>query len=129
MSKTYDNYFGGCPNCGGSDGYANIRRGHWFYCRDHQTRWCIGTNLFSSWRDETEAEQRAWYTANNFGAYEKVEPLGMLNDDLEPIAGDRASYPSPDDWLVVVRSRQKKHPIGRAMNEEQELAQQGDPPF
>jgi hypothetical protein len=47
---------------------------HWMFCREHKTRWCIGSNLFSSWRHETEAEQRAWYDKENFGSYETVEP-------------------------------------------------------
>jgi hypothetical protein len=50
-------YFGGCPECGSQDGYLNIGQSHWVFCEKHQTRWCIGSNLFSSWRDETEEEQ------------------------------------------------------------------------
>jgi hypothetical protein len=52
-----DNYFGGCPECGGSDGCINIGPNHWYYCKEHRTRWCIGSNLFSSWKDQTKAEQ------------------------------------------------------------------------
>lgn len=51
-------YFGGCPVCGDNDGYVNIGRGHWLVCKEHRTRWFIGSNLFSSWRDETPEEQR-----------------------------------------------------------------------
>jgi hypothetical protein len=75
MSKDYDNYFGGCPKCGGTDGYANVGRSHWFFCREHQTKWCCGANLFSSWRDQTEEEQRAFYETNALGSFEEVVPI------------------------------------------------------
>ena len=46
--------FGGCPVCGGNDGFLNINRGHWFMCKKHMTKWCAGSNLFRCWRFETE---------------------------------------------------------------------------
>ncbi len=49
-----DDYFGWCPECGRRDGYRNIGRAHWFFCDAHRTRWCVGSNLFSSWRYEHE---------------------------------------------------------------------------
>jgi hypothetical protein len=51
-------YFGLCPTCHKTDGYLNVGRSHWFVCDEHRTKWCAGANLFSSWREETEAEQR-----------------------------------------------------------------------
>jgi len=45
--KDYDNYFGGCPECGGTHGYLNVNRNHWFVCDDHKTAWFIGSNIFS----------------------------------------------------------------------------------
>jgi hypothetical protein len=51
-------YFGGCPKCGRNAGQFNAGRAHWFVCHEHKVRWTCGTNLFSGWRDETEAEQR-----------------------------------------------------------------------
>jgi hypothetical protein len=51
-------HFAGCPECGQDDGYLNAGRSHWMFCDEHQVKWCIGSNLFSSWREETEAEQR-----------------------------------------------------------------------
>ena len=51
-----DNRFGACPVCGGSDGYLNLGRNHYFVCHEHKFRWCVGENLFSSWRHETEAD-------------------------------------------------------------------------
>ncbi len=63
-----------CPECGRYDGYLNIGRGQWFYCTEHHTCWLAGENLFSSWRFETEAEQRARYDALDFDTYRQVEP-------------------------------------------------------
>ncbi len=68
-------YFGGCPTCESSDGYINIGRGHWFHCAEHRVRWFIGSNLFSSWKDETETEQRATYDRLDFGTFTDVEPV------------------------------------------------------
>ena len=53
----------GCPECDGGDGMINIGRSHWCYCNKCKVQWCIGSNLFSSWREETVAEQRARYHA------------------------------------------------------------------
>jgi hypothetical protein len=50
--------FGGCPECGRTDGYLNAGRTHWFFCDAHKTMWLGGINMFSGCRDETEAEQR-----------------------------------------------------------------------
>jgi hypothetical protein len=112
MSKDYANYFGGCPKCGGTDGCANISKSHWYYCREHKTQWCVGVNLFSSWRHQTEAEQREWYEANDFGSYEEVEPLAMLTcGDLKPIAGDMDSYPTHGDWFAAVLAKQQKRGV------------------
>ncbi len=54
--------FGGCPGCGGTDGwhadrwhadgYPNDERDYWFFCDRHKTRWRVDTNLFSGGRDE-----------------------------------------------------------------------------
>lgn len=51
---TTDEYFGGCPVCGEYTDCLNVNRDHWMVCEKHRTRWCIGSNLFSSWRHENE---------------------------------------------------------------------------
>ena len=50
--------FGGCPHCGQNDGYLNDGRDHWFRCDRHKVKWWVGSNLFSSWRDEDEETWR-----------------------------------------------------------------------
>jgi hypothetical protein len=66
-------YFGGCPWCGQTDGYRNVGRDHWFFCRTHKTKWWVGSNLFSGWRDETEQEQRN--ARRLLSEFTEVEPI------------------------------------------------------
>jgi hypothetical protein len=68
-------YFGVCPECHRTDGYINVGRGHWFYCQQHHTRWCVGSNLFDSWKFETEDEQRDIYDRVGFSRFQDVEPF------------------------------------------------------
>ncbi len=51
-------HFGVCPACGGQPQYLNVGRCHWFYCEDHQVCWFVGSNLFSSWKNEDEETWR-----------------------------------------------------------------------
>ncbi|MCH8262388.1 MAG: hypothetical protein IIA77_04980 [Proteobacteria bacterium] len=53
FSNKEDDYYGGCPHCKKNDGYLNIWRVHYFVCHEHKVRWCVGRNLFSSWRFES----------------------------------------------------------------------------
>lgn len=66
-----DDYFGVCPECNESDGYLNIGRNHWGVCHKHKTKWCIGSNLFSSWRDQTKEDFER--TAERLKDYREVE--------------------------------------------------------
>ena len=54
-----DDYLGLCPHCHKTNGFINIGPSHWVFCEKHRTKWCVGSNLFSSWKSQTEAEQRA----------------------------------------------------------------------
>ena len=70
-----DDHFGTCPECGYHDGHQNVGKSHWFICHRHHTRWNVGSNLFSSWRGETEEQQRHAYEVEpGWGAYDVVEP-------------------------------------------------------
>lgn len=96
-----DQYFGGCPQCGGDNGYLNVGGNHWFVCNEHKTRWCVGWNLFSSWKDEDEA---CWAkNAEHLKEYADVKPIyppevaisnpvflyaGRINDGIRDIAED-----------------------------------------
>jgi hypothetical protein len=70
-----DAYFGSCPVCGGNDGYINIGRSHWFRCDEHRAAWGFGSNLFSSWKEQTREEQKRLYDEIGMSEYRIVEPL------------------------------------------------------
>ena len=68
-------YFGGCPHCHRNDGCINDGPDHWFICELHRTKWSAGSNLFSSWRDETDEERlKARYRLMTFFEVEPVLP-------------------------------------------------------
>jgi hypothetical protein len=69
-------YYGACPECACTDGYMNVSQTHWFVCDRHMTRWSPGFNLFSDWRNETEADWRS--NAEKLDQYCEVEPLPMV---------------------------------------------------
>lgn len=71
--KVKDNYFGGCPECGGNDGYLNVGRNHWYICHEHKTRWLLGSNLFSSWQEQSEEDWKR--NAELISDYKNVEPI------------------------------------------------------
>jgi hypothetical protein len=73
MSEFTVDYFGGCPKCGTHDGFLSVGREHWFICHMHRVKWCVGANLFDSWKhqDASRFRQNAWLLAN----YAEVEPL------------------------------------------------------
>ena len=69
-----DDLFGLCPHCHKNNGYINVGRSHWLLCDEHKVKWLAGANLFSSWREQTEGEQRKAYYARGVDAYKEVEP-------------------------------------------------------
>ena len=80
---TGDLYFGLCPHCRSNDGYINVGRGHWFYCQEHRVKWFIGSNLFSWWREQSEAEQREIYDRLGFGKFQRIEPATATAEETE----------------------------------------------
>ena len=94
-------YFGLCPICLEINGYINIGSDHWFYCRKHGTKWFFGSNVFSSWKDETKKEQKGKFNELNFGSYKEVKPYRSLKP-LQQAAmrlGFSSSRMSPSDLL------------------------------
>ena len=85
---TTEHDFGGCPHCGDTDGFINVGRDHWFICDSHKTKWCIGSNLFSSWREEDEA---TWHQ-NQFklAEYTEVVPVQPDEDRIVSTEEDKA---------------------------------------
>jgi hypothetical protein len=67
-------YFGGCPFCGrNSGGYINVGRSHWGRCDEHRVKWCIGSNLFSDWQQQTEQAQKKIYDDIGMGGYRHIQ--------------------------------------------------------
>ena len=93
-----DNYFGGCPECGKTNGFLNVGGDHWFVCHAHKKRWSPGSNLFSCWKEETEA---AWAAnAALLKGYEETEPLmvGCWPQDPEARAAEDAIWDFEKAW-------------------------------
>jgi hypothetical protein len=70
----HDDYFGLCPICHKTDGYANAGRSHTFYCKEHKKSWLIGSNLLDSWRVQTIEEQLKIWDEIGLEEFEDVEP-------------------------------------------------------
>ena len=65
--------WGACPHCRKYEDILNLGRDYWSVCHTHKTKWWIGSNLFSSWRNETEDD----WTQNKYrlAEYVQVEPV------------------------------------------------------
>jgi hypothetical protein len=70
---SYDNHFGVCPVCYRSNGFLNVHKDHWFVCHVHKTKWHVGSNLFSSWKEENEKTWRK--NEETLRGYTTVDPL------------------------------------------------------
>jgi hypothetical protein len=107
-----DDHFGLCPVCHRTDGFANAWKSHVFYCKEHKTLWFAGSNLFSSWRDQTEEEQRRIWKEIGLDEFEYVEPYhhprpATIGDDTElplntepPLNVDPALC-TPETWNIL----------------------------
>jgi hypothetical protein len=93
-----DDYFGGCPSCGRNDGCLNVYKDHWFICHKHKMRWSPGSNLFSGWREETEAT----WAANDalLSGYHEVTPImvGVWPKDEKARSRAQAEYDFDKAW-------------------------------
>ena len=98
-----DEYFGGCPECGKQEGVLNIGRDHWAVCDTHKNKWPIGSNVFSSWRDETE---RVWArNERRLADYINVKPL--LPTDPGSYGGDEFYQAAMSEMLTKLRERRR----------------------
>jgi hypothetical protein len=59
MTYPKDTEYSGCPYCSAAEEFINVGRKHYFLCRVHGTAWCVGENLFSAWREESEPDRQA----------------------------------------------------------------------
>jgi hypothetical protein len=79
--QAFESHFGVCPHCHKTDGYINVGRTHLFVCREHKLKWCVGSNLFSSWRYQTKEEQEQIYDRLGAGAYTEIQPDEAYHPD------------------------------------------------
>ena len=105
-------YFGVCPQCRRNDGCANVGPSHWFFCKKHRVKWCIGSNLFSSWKDETEEEQRRVYDEIGLGEFEEIKPLHLpeLEETGKQHPLTMAARKSVIDLIDIVNARNSDFP-------------------
>jgi hypothetical protein len=75
--------FGNCPECHKTNGCSSVGRDHWYVCHTHRTKWRIGSNLFSCWRDLSE--QQMLTNAYMLAGYCEVKP--WLLDDVQERLG------------------------------------------
>jgi hypothetical protein len=74
MNENKGDDFGLCPTCHKTDGCANVGKSHRFFCKEHKVSWFVGSNIFSSWRDQTEEEQRRIWDQIGLNDFENVVP-------------------------------------------------------
>lgn len=77
-------HFGLCPICQKTDGYLNVGKSHWFFCLEHKNRWNVGSNLLSTWREQTVEQQKALYDQLDFGNFTPIDKtyFQRLPDDV-----------------------------------------------
>lgn len=66
-------HFGTCDK-GHASYIFNVWRDQWMACDICKVKWLIGTNLFSSWRSETQADWDA--NIERHKDYKEIEPAG-----------------------------------------------------
>lgn len=74
--NTEPHFLHGCPECPvsrGPEDIYNAGKGHRAACHTHKTTWFLGSNLFSSWRYETEQGQRDRYREiEDYASFDRV---------------------------------------------------------
>jgi hypothetical protein len=81
--KDFNNYFGGCPECGGTHGYRSVGPERWYYCDDHKTKWYASTDLFGTWKELGQG----WA---HLADYTEVQSLGTHERDGREIIAEAA---------------------------------------
>jgi hypothetical protein len=100
---TTDEYFGGCPTCGCTDGYINVNvKEHWFVCDTHRVRWCAGYGLFSI-DDEpmSQDELVSYYRSISYSVVSPIYPEWRYEDEQD----EQDEQEEPEEREVSLRSR------------------------
>ena len=89
------------PECGGTAGYLNLRGDHFFLCDDHMAVRCVGSNLFSDWREESSD---IWEGNKiKLAEYREVKPIYVLNYKTDAPLVDHSWYSEHDQWLRALK--------------------------
>jgi len=65
--QTHDDNMMCCVRCGVECAFRNIGREHWGFCDPCRIKWCIGENLFSGWREQSdEVFEENWEFLKDF---------------------------------------------------------------
>lgn len=75
----YSKQFGVCPICSKTDGFVNLGKEHWFICRDHETKWFVGINLFEGWQNQTVAQAQGIEAM--LDKYKEIDPLRKYEEE------------------------------------------------
>jgi len=105
MDERMDGYWGLCPVCHKTDGYVNVGREHWFICIEHKNKWPIGENLFSSWKYETQEDQRRRQQELGFDSFAEVGPFYPAAET----AKEPACEPADGEGLCTLHTEQAKN--------------------
>jgi hypothetical protein len=91
-----DDHFGNCPHCHKTDGCYSVERDDWYVCHTHRTKWLIGSNLFSSWRDMREQDFLA--NAYRLAGYREVKPWLPDNAQMQRLRLVDGTQHGPDPY-------------------------------
>ena len=86
-----DDHLGLCPVCRKPGVCVNVYKDHWMTCKEHKTRWWAGSNLFSSWLNETVGDWN--YNREMLKSYTVVEPFFYPRPEPEKTI---STDPAPD---------------------------------
>ena len=76
MTNAVNHPFGGCPECGLTDGYLNWHRSHIFICDKHRLAWPVPEfNIFRTWEDEDEDIWEENRRVIEDKSFEQVKPV------------------------------------------------------
>ena len=94
-----ETYFGLCPDCHAEPAIRNVNRTHVAHCEKCRVKWIIGANLFSSWRDETEADWKD--SASLLSGFREVQPYFASDDGFA--AHDKKRRDLTEEGIQIVR--------------------------
>ena len=115
MTTTYENevskvdsYFGNCPKCRRTHGCRSIGPDHWYVCHTHRTKWCVGSNLFSTWKELTDVQH--FENARLLGGYTEVRPV-------RPSLIRRIGFDIVDRWRRLIPPTKEDREIMASLDE------------